>query len=61
MDQEKPRGDQEQALRKQGFLEQPPLHAAGKGHEDYQEIKGVKLPFADADVARRILEGYATC
>ncbi len=34
---------------------------AGKGHEDYQEIKGVKLPFADADVARRVLEGYATC
>ena len=34
---------------------------AGKGHEDYQEIKGEKLPFADADVARRVLEGYATC
>jgi UDP-N-acetylmuramoyl-L-alanyl-D-glutamate--2,6-diaminopimelate ligase len=33
---------------------------AGKGHEDYQEIKGVKLPFADADVARRILERMAT-
>ncbi len=34
---------------------------AGKGHEDYQEIKGVKLPFADAEVASRVLEGYATC
>lgn len=34
---------------------------AGKGHEDYQEIKGVRLPFADADVANRVLEGYATC
>lgn len=34
---------------------------AGKGHEDYQEIKGVKLPFADADVAQRVLQGYATC
>ncbi|MDO9065256.1 MAG: UDP-N-acetylmuramoyl-L-alanyl-D-glutamate--2,6-diaminopimelate ligase, partial [Sulfuricella sp.] len=34
---------------------------AGKGHEDYQEIKGVKLPFADADVARRVLQGYVTC
>ncbi|GAO37109.1 UDP-N-acetylmuramoylalanyl-D-glutamate--2,6-diaminopimelate ligase [Sulfuricella sp. T08] len=33
---------------------------AGKGHEDYQEIKGVKLPFADADVARRVLERMAT-
>ncbi len=28
---------------------------AGKGHEDYQEIKGVKWPFADAAVAQRIL------
>ncbi|MHB1591082.1 MAG: UDP-N-acetylmuramoyl-L-alanyl-D-glutamate--2,6-diaminopimelate ligase [Sulfuricella sp.] len=28
---------------------------AGKGHEDYQEIKGVRLPFADADVVRRVL------
>ncbi|MDP2878100.1 MAG: UDP-N-acetylmuramoyl-L-alanyl-D-glutamate--2,6-diaminopimelate ligase [Sulfuricella sp.] len=34
---------------------------AGKGHEDYQEIKGVKLPFSDADVAQRVLQGYATC
>lgn len=28
---------------------------AGKGHETYQEIKGVKYPFSDADVARRAL------
>ncbi|OIP18912.1 MAG: UDP-N-acetylmuramoyl-L-alanyl-D-glutamate--2,6-diaminopimelate ligase [Betaproteobacteria bacterium CG2_30_59_46] len=34
---------------------------AGKGHEDYQEIKGVKLPFADVDVVSRILERVATC
>ncbi|MHB8167835.1 MAG: Mur ligase family protein, partial [Sulfuricella sp.] len=34
---------------------------AGKGHEDYQEIKGVRLPFADADVASRVLERYAIC
>jgi UDP-N-acetylmuramoyl-L-alanyl-D-glutamate--2,6-diaminopimelate ligase len=33
---------------------------AGKGHEDYQEIKGVKLPFADADVAQRILSQIGT-
>ena len=25
---------------------------AGKGHEDYQEIAGVRLPFSDLDVAR---------
>lgn len=28
---------------------------AGKGHEDYQEIDGVKLPFSDAAVAREVL------
>lgn len=29
---------------------------AGKGHEDYQEIDGVRLPFSDLEVARRALE-----
>jgi len=29
---------------------------AGKGHEDYQDIGGVKLPFSDAEVALRALE-----
>ena len=33
---------------------------AGKGHEDYQEIKGVKFPFVDADVAQRILSQIGT-
>ena len=33
---------------------------AGKGHEDYQEIKGVKWPFADAAVAQRILSQIGT-
>ena len=28
---------------------------AGKGHEDYQEIKGVKYPFSDLDVAQRCM------
>jgi UDP-N-acetylmuramoyl-L-alanyl-D-glutamate--2,6-diaminopimelate ligase len=28
---------------------------AGKGHEDYQEIKGVKYPFSDIEVAQRSL------
>ena len=28
---------------------------AGKGHEDYQEIKGVKYPFDDAKIAREFL------
>jgi UDP-N-acetylmuramoyl-L-alanyl-D-glutamate--2,6-diaminopimelate ligase len=29
---------------------------AGKGHEDYQEIAGVKQPFSDLDEARKALE-----
>jgi UDP-N-acetylmuramyl-tripeptide synthetase len=32
---------------------------AGKGHEDYQEITGVKHPFSDQDHARRALEARA--
>ena len=28
---------------------------AGKGHEDYQEINGEKLPFSDSEVVRRAL------
>lgn len=29
---------------------------AGKGHEDYQEIKGVKHHFDDREVVREIFE-----
>ncbi len=32
---------------------------AGKGHETYQEIDGVKLPFSDLDVAQRALGAWA--
>ncbi len=32
---------------------------AGKGHEPYQEIAGIKHPFDDIDVARRALEACA--
>jgi UDP-N-acetylmuramoyl-L-alanyl-D-glutamate--2,6-diaminopimelate ligase len=32
---------------------------AGKGHEPYQEIAGVKYPFDDLDVAREALAAYA--
>ena len=27
---------------------------AGKGHEDYQEIKGVKYPFDERDVIKEV-------
>ena len=30
---------------------------AGKGHEDYQEIAGVRHPFSDQDHARAALDG----
>ena len=32
---------------------------AGKGHEDYQEIAGVKHPFSDRDVASTALDAHA--
>jgi UDP-N-acetylmuramoyl-L-alanyl-D-glutamate--2,6-diaminopimelate ligase len=34
---------------------------AGKGHEDYQDINSVKLPFSDAEVAQRALQEYQPC
>jgi UDP-N-acetylmuramoyl-L-alanyl-D-glutamate--2,6-diaminopimelate ligase len=30
---------------------------AGKGHEDYQEIAGVRLPFSDREVVLDLLKG----
>lgn len=42
-----------------GFREAQPgdvLLVAGKGHENYQEILGVKLPFSDQDILRRLVE-----
>jgi UDP-N-acetylmuramoyl-L-alanyl-D-glutamate--2,6-diaminopimelate ligase len=32
---------------------------AGKGHEEYQEIAGVKYPFSDIQVAEEALQGKA--
>ena len=32
---------------------------AGKGHETYQEIKGVKYPFDDREVVERMLKLFA--
>lgn len=33
---------------------------AGKGHEDYQEVNGVKYPFSDAEVAQQALQIWQT-
>jgi UDP-N-acetylmuramoyl-L-alanyl-D-glutamate--2,6-diaminopimelate ligase len=32
---------------------------AGKGHETYQEVKGVKRPFDDREVVGRMLKMFA--
>jgi len=32
---------------------------AGKGHENYQEIKGVRYPFSDAEIAHRALSVWS--
>jgi UDP-N-acetylmuramoyl-L-alanyl-D-glutamate--2,6-diaminopimelate ligase len=31
---------------------------AGKGHEDYQEVKGVKMPFSDQTIVKKALEDW---
>jgi UDP-N-acetylmuramoyl-L-alanyl-D-glutamate--2,6-diaminopimelate ligase len=31
---------------------------AGKGHENYQEIKGVKTPFSDQTIVKNVLENW---
>jgi UDP-N-acetylmuramoyl-L-alanyl-D-glutamate--2,6-diaminopimelate ligase len=32
---------------------------AGKGHEDYQEVAGERLPFSDVAVAKKALEAWS--
>jgi UDP-N-acetylmuramoyl-L-alanyl-D-glutamate--2,6-diaminopimelate ligase len=32
---------------------------AGKGHEDYQEIKGVRTPFSDSQIVEEALKERA--
>jgi UDP-N-acetylmuramoyl-L-alanyl-D-glutamate--2,6-diaminopimelate ligase len=34
---------------------------AGKGHEPYQEIAGVRIPYSDLDAAKSALEGRQPC
>jgi UDP-N-acetylmuramoyl-L-alanyl-D-glutamate--2,6-diaminopimelate ligase len=51
-----------EAIRTACMLAQPGdvVLIAGKGHEDYQEIEGVKHPFDDRDIVREILNEEAT-
>mgnify|MGYP003505376330 CR=1 FL=1 len=35
------------------------LVIAGKGHENYQEIKGVKYPFSDIEEIKAFIKGEA--
>jgi UDP-N-acetylmuramoyl-L-alanyl-D-glutamate--2,6-diaminopimelate ligase len=50
--------NRKEAIRTACTLAQPGdiVLIAGKGHENYQEIKGVKYPFDDKEVLREILE-----
>jgi UDP-N-acetylmuramoyl-L-alanyl-D-glutamate--2,6-diaminopimelate ligase len=50
--------DRREAIRTAVALAQPGdvLLVAGKGHEEYQEIAGVRSPFSDRDVLREAME-----
>lgn len=53
--------DREEAIKTACMLakEQDIIIVAGKGHENYQEIKGVKHPFDDKEVLTRMLKMFA--
>ncbi|MBS1490896.1 MAG: UDP-N-acetylmuramoyl-L-alanyl-D-glutamate--2,6-diaminopimelate ligase [Bacteroidetes bacterium] len=53
--------DREEAIKTACMLakEKDIILVAGKGHETYQEIKGVKYPFDDREVLERMLKMFA--
>jgi len=53
--------DREEAIKTACLLakEKDIILVAGKGHETYQEIKGVKYPFDDREVLERMLKMFA--
>ena len=53
--------DREEAIKTACMLarEKDIILVAGKGHENYQEIKGVKHPFDDKEVLTRMLKMFA--
>jgi len=50
--------DREEAIKTACLMakERDIVLVAGKGHETYQEIKGVKYPFDDREVVTRMLK-----
>jgi UDP-N-acetylmuramoyl-L-alanyl-D-glutamate--2,6-diaminopimelate ligase len=54
--------DREEAIKTACMLakEKDIILVAGKGHENYQEIKGVKHPFDDKEVLSRMLKMFAS-
>jgi UDP-N-acetylmuramoyl-L-alanyl-D-glutamate--2,6-diaminopimelate ligase len=52
--------DREEAIKTACMLakEKDIILVAGKGHENYQEIKGVKHPFDDKEVLTRMLKMF---
>src|SRR5688572_16748014 len=53
--------DREEAIKTACMMakENDIILVAGKGHEDYQEIKGVKYPFDDREVVGRMLKMFS--
>jgi UDP-N-acetylmuramoyl-L-alanyl-D-glutamate--2,6-diaminopimelate ligase len=53
--------DREEAIKTACMMAKPKdiLLVAGKGHETYQEIKGVKYPFDDKEVLARMLKLFS--
>jgi UDP-N-acetylmuramoyl-L-alanyl-D-glutamate--2,6-diaminopimelate ligase len=53
--------DREEAIKTACMLakEKDIILVAGKGHENYQEIKGVKHPFDDKEVLSRMLKMFS--
>ena len=54
--------DREEAIKTACMMakEKDIVLVAGKGHENYQEIKGVKHPFDDREVVGRILKMFSS-
>ena len=54
--------DRREAIRRAFELASPGdcVLVAGKGHEDYQEIAGVRHHFSDREILTELLAGYVS-